>query len=165
MSDIRNKAITGLTTGDIFTVSRTFTKQDVSRFAAISRDYNPIHFERRFCTAKNLNGLICHGLLVAGLITEIGGQIGWLASGMNFTFKKPVYIGETIQCAMTITAIDQRGRAEAEAVFTNAENSVVLEAVIFGIIPGDREKKVLQDMIDEGDPTNKLSLKATRQET
>ena len=156
MSHLRKQAIAGLTTGDTFTVSRTFTKEDVSQFAAISRDYNPIHFDKRFTTAKNLDGPICHGLLVAGLITEIGGQIGWLASGMNFSFKKPVYIGETIQCVMTITALDERGRAEAEAVFTNADNSVVLRAVIFGIIPGSREKKVMQEMIEAGDPTNKI---------
>lgn len=157
MSHLRKKAIAGLATGDTFTVSRTFTEQDVSQFAAISRDYNPIHFDKRFTTTKNLDGPICHGLLVAGLITEIGGQIGWLASGMNFTFKKPVYIDETIQCTMTITALNERGRAEAKAVFTNADNSVVLEAVIFGIIPGNHEKKVMQDMIDEGDPTNRIS--------
>ena len=157
MSLIRNKAIAGLATGDIFTVSRTFTAEDVNQFATISRDYNPIHFEKRFTSAKNLKGPICHGLLVAGLVTEIGGQIGWLASGMNFTFKKPVYIGETIHCAMTITALYERGRAEAKAIFTNADNIIVLEGIIFGIIPGSQEKKVMQDMIDEGDPSNKIS--------
>lgn len=157
MSQLRRKAVAGLATGDTFTVSRTFTEHDVSQFAAISRDYNPIHFDDQFATAKNLAGPICHGLLVAGLITEIGGQIGWLASGMNFIFRKPVYIGQTIRCSMTISSIDQKGRAKAEAVFTNAEHTVVLEAVIYGIIPGDREKEVMQDMLDAGDPTNKIS--------
>lgn len=100
MSYIRKKAIAGLTVGDKISVSRTFTEHDVMQFAAISRDYNPIHFEERFTKTKNLDGLICHGLLVASLVTEIGGQIGWLASEMSFTFKKPVYIGDTIDCAL-----------------------------------------------------------------
>jgi acyl dehydratase len=157
MSHIRKKAIAGLAVGDNFSISRTFKEQDVLQFADISRDYNPIHCDERFAKAKNLNGLICHGLLVGSLVTEIGGQIGWLASGMTFTFKKPVYIGDTVECVLTITAIDAKGRAQAEAIFTNAENSIVLEAVLFGIIPGSREKQVMQDMIDEGDPTNKIS--------
>jgi acyl dehydratase len=158
MSHIRRKAIAGLTVGDMFCVSRTFTDQDVRQFAGISRDYNPIHFEERFTKTKNFDGLICHGLLVASLVTEIGGQIGWLASGMSFTFKRPVYIGDTIECALRITAIDARGRAQAEALLTNAaDNSIVLEAVLFGIIPGRQEKKIMQDMINEGDPTNKIS--------
>ena len=45
MSLIRKKAITGLQVGDIFSVSRTFSEQDVIQFAELSRDYNPIHFE------------------------------------------------------------------------------------------------------------------------
>lgn len=156
MSLIRKKAITGLQVGDKFSVSRTFSEQDVIQFAELSRDYNPIHFEERFSKVKNFDGLICHGLLVASLITEIGGQIGWLASGMSFEFKKPVYIGDTIKCDLTLLEIE-RGRAKAEAVLTNQHHITVLQAVLFGIIPGLQEKQVLRDMMDEGDPTNKLS--------
>lgn len=158
MSHIRKKVILGLKTGDNFSVSRTFSEQDVIQFAAISRDYNPIHCEERFTNVKNFDGLICHGLLVASLVTEIGGQIGWLASGMSFEFKKPVYIGETITCDLTITEMDEKGRAKALAVLSNEKNITVLEAVLFGIVPGSREKQVMKDMIAEGDPTNKISL-------
>ena len=93
MSHIRRKAISGLATGDTFSASRTFTEQDVLQFAEISKDYNQIHFEHRFSSVKKIDGLICHGLLVASLITEIGGQIGWLASSMTLQFKKPVFRG------------------------------------------------------------------------
>ncbi len=126
MSYIRKKAISGLAKGDTFSVSRTFTEEDVTQFAEISRDYNPIHFEKRFSNVKRIDGLICHGLLVASLITEIGGQIGWLASGMTLQFKKPVHIGDTIRCDFTITEIDDRGRAKGEAVFTNENYITVL---------------------------------------
>jgi len=157
MSHIRKKALAGLAVGDRFSISRTFSEQDVIQFAQISRDYNPIHFDKRFTLVKKFDGLICHGLLVASLITEIGGQIGWLASGMTFEFKKPVYIGETIQCDFTITEISARGRAKAVAVLTNEQHTNVLEAVLYGIIPGRQEKNVLEDMLSEGDPTNKIS--------
>lgn len=156
MSDIRKKAIKGLEIGDCFSVSRTFTEQDMIQFADISRDYNPVHWDKRFANIKNFDDRICHGLLVASLVTEIGGQIGWLASGMNFKFKKPVYFGDTITCDFIITDIDERGRATAEMVLTNASDVVVLEGVITGIIPGDKEKQVMKDMLAEGDPTNKF---------
>lgn len=156
MSYIRRKAIEGIKVGDTFSISRTFTEHDVLRFADISKDYNPVHFDKRFAKVKKLDGCICHGLLVASLITEIGGQIGWFASGMNFHFRKPVYCGDTIQCDFTITAINDRGRAKAEAVFTNQDQSTVLEGVITGILPGTEEKQVMKAMVAEGDPTNKL---------
>ena len=119
MSQIRKKAIQGLAAGDTFVVLRRFTEEDVSAFAHVTRDYNPIHFDKRFVKTKNFNGRICHGLLVGSILTEIGGQIGWLASEMNFRFKRPVYLGDTIECTFTISEVDARNRARAEAIFRN----------------------------------------------
>lgn len=155
MRYIREKTIAGLKAGDTFVVRRTFTEQDTMEFAEISRDYNPVHFDERFATAERFRGRICHGLLVASLLTEIGGQIGWLASGMNFRFRKPVYFGETIECTFTITELGERHRAKAEAVFKNQENEVVIEAQVTGITPGQNERRVMEAMRAEGDPTNK----------
>ena len=155
MSHIREKAIAGLNRGDCFAVSRTFTEKQTMAFAEISRDYNPVHFDDRFARVKSFPGRICHGLLVASLVTEIGGQIGWLASEMNFRFRKPVYFGDTIECRLTITELDDRNRAKAEAVFTNQDGEVVIEAYLAGIIPGVPEKRVMAGMVEEGDVTNK----------
>ncbi|MGB2590372.1 MAG: MaoC family dehydratase [Candidatus Acidiferrum sp.] len=155
MSEIRRKTIEGLRAGDSFAVSRTFTEQDMLIFAEISRDYNPVHFDPRFAEAKNFRGRISHGLLVGSMLTEIGGQIGWLASGMNFRFRKPVYFDDTIECSMTITGIDERNRATAEAVFKNQRDEVVIEAHVTGIVPSEPERRVMELMVGEGDPTNK----------
>jgi acyl dehydratase len=154
MSSIRHLAVAGLSVGDVFRVTRTFTLRDVERFADITRDYNPIHFDQRFARSRKMRTVICHGLLVAGMITEIGGQIGWLASGMNFKFIKPVFAGDTITCTFTIEMIDDRGRASGTCVYANQHDEVVLEARLNGIPPGPRERTVLQKMIAEGDPTN-----------
>ena len=157
MSNTRRKAIEGLQRGDSFTTARTFTKQDIKQFAEISKDYNPVHFDDRFAKVKNFKDRICHGLLVASLLTEIGGQLGWLASAMSFQFKKPVYLGDTITCHFKITKIEAQERAEAEAMFINQEQATVMQAVITGILPGSQEKKILEQMVSEGDPTNKIS--------
>lgn len=157
MSSIRKKTIKGLKAGDTFSVSRQFSELDVSLFADISQDYNPVHFDERFTRTKNFHGRVCHGLLVASLITEIGGQIGWLASGMSFKFKKPVYFNHTVRCDFTITEINNRGRAKAEALFFNDDGDIIIEATLTGNLPGNEEKQVMQAMLDEGDPTNKIS--------
>jgi len=157
MSEIRKKTVEGLQTGDVFSILRTFTESDVIKFADISRDYNPVHFDRRFSEVKNFDGRICHGLLVAGMVTEIGGQIGWLASAMSFKFRHPVYFGDTIKCELVIADIDDKGWATADAVFTNENGTVVLESELSGILPGEKEKTVIKEMLAEGDPTNKIS--------
>ena len=156
MSTIRTRTIRGLKAGDTFKVTRTFSEEDVLRFADITRDYNPVHFDDRFAETKNLSGRICHGLLVGSLLTEIGGQIGWLASAMNFRFKGPVFFGDTVTCTLTITEIDSENRAQARAKFTNGLNAVVLEAELGGILPGKPQRQVLKAMVAEGDPTNMI---------
>jgi 3-hydroxybutyryl-CoA dehydratase len=155
MSKMRDKSINGLKAGDSFVITRTFSEEDTIAFADISRDYNPVHFDKRFANAKSFPDPICHGLLVAGMVTEIGGQIGWLASGMNFRFRKPVYFGDTIECRLTITEIDDHDRAKAEALFRNQRGEIVIEASITGIIPGIPERQIMALMAAEGDPTNK----------
>ncbi len=154
MVGLRERAAEGLEVGDTFRTTRTFTDDDVTLFAQISRDYNPIHFDARFAKARNFSAPICHGLLAASLVTEIGGQIGWLASIMNVRFKGPVYVGETITCNWVITAINQKGRAKATATITKGDGVTVIDAEISGIVPGLEERKVLSQMLSEGDPTN-----------
>jgi acyl dehydratase len=135
MSEIRNRTIQGLQIGATFTISRRFTEEDMMCFADVTRDYNAVHFDSRFSGAKNFKDRICHGLLVGSMLTEIGGQIGWLASVMNFRFKQPVYFGETITCRFTITDIDAHLRASAEAIYFNQDGNIVLEAELKGILP------------------------------
>jgi acyl dehydratase len=155
MSEIRRKAIEGLRPGDTFTIRRTFTEELVRAFGQLSRDYNPVHYDRRFASAKGFAGLICHGLLVGSLITEVGGQIGWLATGMELRFLKPVYFGDTVTCRFTLLEVDERGRARARADFTNQDGTSVIEATLTGRLPGDADRAILAAMVAEGDPTNK----------
>ena len=149
MTDIRKRAIAGLRAGYSFTLARTFTEDETLSFGEISRDQNPVHYSDEFAQAKNLQGKICHGLLVGGMITEVGGQIGWLASGMNFRFLRPVYFGDTITCVFTITDVDERNRARAEAVLSNQHGEPVIEAWLTGILPGPREQEVMSVMVSE----------------
>jgi len=150
----RQRAAKGLQAGDSFTVSRRFSEQDIQRFANISRDYNPVHFDARFAEARGFRTPVSHGLLTASLVTEIGGQIGWLASGMTFHFKKPVYAGDTITCHWVITNIDEKDRVTATITMTNEDDIVVLEAQTSGVVPGVKEREILTQMLHEGDPTN-----------
>lgn len=158
MSDsLRMKAIKGFKPGDKFIVKRTFTREDTMTFGHLTRDFNPVHYDERWCGKKGFDRLICHGLLVGSMICEFGGQVGWLATGMTFKFLKPVYFNDTIQCTLTITAVESSGRAEARAVFVNQKGDRVGLAEMTGRLPVADEKEVLQQIVDEGDVSNGLS--------
>ena len=146
MPYIRKKTIEGLKSGDFFSITRTFTEKDMIDFADITKDYNPVHFDKQFAKIKRFNDRICHGLLVGSILTEIGGQIGWLATEMNLCFKKPVYFNDKITCHFTIIKIDSNKKAKAKAIFKNQDQEIVIEASLAGIIPGSAEKEIMKNI-------------------
>jgi acyl dehydratase len=154
---MRQRAIDGLKVGDSFCFSRTFSRQETEDFGDLTRDYNPVHYHARWADAKGFDGLICHGLLVGAMICEFGGQVGWLATGMTFKFIRPVYMGATILCKLTIETLEDNGRAEAAASFTDESGELVGLATLTGRLPVGRDRALLNDLVSEGDRWNKLA--------
>jgi acyl dehydratase len=157
MSWIRDKAVAGFEVGETFTITRTFDQKDTLAFGHLTRDYNPVHYDQRFAGVKGFKELISHGLLTGSMVCQVGGQIGWLATRMDFKFKRPVYFGDSITCRITITKLEANGKAEARAIMTNQDGVEVVEALLEGFVPGSAEKEVLKAMQAEGDPTNPLA--------
>jgi 3-hydroxybutyryl-CoA dehydratase len=119
-------------TGDIITWERTFTRKDVEHFCEISGDKGEHHL-----TPDSDGRLIVQGLLTATLPTKIGGDYNVLARNMEFNFLRPVFTGDTISCAVTITQYDkQETRINISTVFEcmNQNDKKVLEGSFTGII-------------------------------
>ncbi len=157
MESMRQRAAQGLKAGDRFTIVRSFTPDEITAFAALSKDYNPVHFDKGYTDLKGMRAPIAHGLLTASLITQIGGQIGWLAATMTFRFRRPVYASDVLTCNWVILDIDDKLRARADVQVVNGDGHVVLEAETTGIVPGAPERQRLAEMLAEGDPSNALS--------
>ncbi len=156
MTQMRQRAREGLKAGDRFSVTRTFSQAETEAFGDLTRDYNPVHYDKAFAGIKGYDRLILHGLLTASMICEIGGQLAWLATRMDFQYLKPVYFGDTITCQLTINELDERGWAKAEALYFNQHGEMVVSAHLEGQLPGPVEQERLAQMISAGDPTNKL---------
>jgi acyl dehydratase len=88
---------------DTYSYERTFTHEDVERFADLSGDEQAIHTE-----PDEEGRLIVQGLLTATLQTKIGGDLGVLARSMTFEFRRPVHTGERIRCEWTNEAVEER---------------------------------------------------------
>jgi 3-hydroxybutyryl-CoA dehydratase len=156
MSRMREKAAQGLKAGDVFTVTRTFNQAETEAFGELTRDYNPVHYDPEFAGIKGFPQLILHGLLTAGMVCEVGGQLAWLATGMDFRFRRPVFFGDTITCTVTVTSVDQRGWAKAEALYTNQDGEVVVSAKMEGQVPRGESQARLRQRLEQGNPYNPL---------
>ena len=90
------------------TRGRTIGEGDITAFAGLTGDYNPIHIDEHFARRQGWPGRIAHGLLgmdiAVGLFTQIGVMdeqvIGLL--GTDWTFSAPVAIGDTIKSTVSV---------------------------------------------------------------
>lgn len=122
----------GLDVGDTFSVSRTFTVDDVAAFAAVSRDFGAHHIQ-----PADDGRVMVHGLLTATLATQIGGSIDYIARQMVFDFLAPVFSGDTITCVATVDVAEDREtrwRYEISFAFTNQNQTVVATGNSLGIV-------------------------------
>lgn len=156
MNPIRQRALEGLEPGERFSITRTFTRRETLAFGELTRDYNPVHYEDEFAAASGMDGLIQHGLLTAGMICEVGGQLGWLATKMEFAFRRPVKAGDTVTLTVEVTKVADNGAARAKAEYVNQHGEVVITAEMEGRLPVGKRRRALNAQVERGDPSNPL---------
>jgi acyl dehydratase len=104
----------------------------VRKFAEITGDYNPLHFEEAFAAKTRFRRLIAQGGLATGLLHALVAMdlpgAGSVFVRQSWKFPKPVYIGDTITAVGTVKSVQTKRRmAEMEFRVTNQNDDVVLE--------------------------------------
>ena len=118
--------------GDVYTFERTFTPEDVRRFADLSGDEQPRHLE-----PDEEGRLLVHGLLTATMPTKLGGDLEVLGRSMSFDFLQPVYTGETVTCELEIEAVEEsedRYDVAASVTCENEDGEAVMRGTVEGLV-------------------------------
>lgn len=91
------------------TRGRTVGEGDISLFAGLCGDFNPLHMDEEFCAETEFGGRIAHGPLglsmAIGLMSQLNLIDGTALALLNLTwdFSGPVKIGDTIHARVTCT--------------------------------------------------------------
>ena len=89
---------------------KTVTDRDISLFAEVSTDHNPVHLDESYAQDTIFQGRVAHGMLTAALISAvIGEQLpghGAVYLGQSLKFMAPVRPGDTVYAEVKVTAID-----------------------------------------------------------
>ncbi len=89
-------------------VGRTITETDVVNFASLSGDWNLIHTDAEYCKDQHFGQRIAHGLLILSVASGQAMRLGFMEDtviafrGLDWKFRKPVYIGDTVRLRVTV---------------------------------------------------------------
>ena len=123
----------------IYTARRTILESDVSTFAGLSGDFNPLHTDDEFAKTSAFGKRIAHGILGVAIMTGQVNQLrifeGTTIAFMEDTnrFKSPIMIGSTVQTVMiprnkTLTKNPSRGIVEYDVFLVDQEGKILIEA-------------------------------------
>src|SRR5580698_5128935 len=129
-----------LRVGEIFRApSRTLGDANFAAFQTVSLDNHPIHYDVEYCRRQGLKAPLAHGLQVlaftaagAGLFPHVIGEslIGFI--DVSAKFLKPVFPGDTLYPALTITELTPQrttGVVAMRATVHNQKSELVLDGV------------------------------------
>jgi len=124
--------IRSLEVGTVKQYKRIITKEDVKKFAEVSDDYNPAHFDEAYTKTTIFKKPIVHGMLVGSLFSKVFGTEypgeGTIYVSQSLTFLKPVYPEETLRVQVTLTDKNvEKNRAYFLTEIFNENNELALK--------------------------------------
>lgn len=120
-----------LKVGQKASVQKTFTAADVTAFAGISLDVNPIHMSDGYAKNTVFGKRIVHGLLTSGLISAVLANKlpgpGTIYLGQELRFVAPVYLGDDITAEVEIVELrEDKKIVKLSTVCTNQDGKAVI---------------------------------------
>ena len=120
--------------GQKASVQKTFSAADVTAFAGISLDVNPIHMSEGYAKDTLFGKRIVHGILTSGLISAVlGNQLpgpGTIYLGQELKFMAPVYLGDDITATAEIVELrEDKKIVKLSTTCTNQDGKTVISGL------------------------------------
>ena len=100
-----------ITVGQTATRTLTVTPSHVERFAEISGDRNPLHFDEEFAAKTKFGRLVAQGGLTTGLLHALVAMdmpgSGTVFLSQDWKFTAPVFIGDTIVATAEVLSVHE----------------------------------------------------------
>jgi len=122
---------THFTIGEEATFTKIISDEDITTFAKISGDENPVHVNDAYAKGTMFGGRIAHGILVTGLISAVLGTAlpgpGAIYMNQQLRFLAPVRPGDEATARAKVTEWDsEKGRITLLTEVTNQDGVTVI---------------------------------------
>jgi 3-hydroxybutyryl-CoA dehydratase len=128
---VRTVCFEDLAIGMRETILRTVRASDVTAFAQISGDVNPIHLCDAYAAQTFFGQRIAHGLFTASLISAILGTRlpgpGAIYLSQTLDFRAPVRIGDVVAASVEVAQLVDKGARARLACECIVDGKLVLE--------------------------------------
>lgn len=127
---MQGKTIHDIHIGDTARFTKTITQADVTLFAGLTGDFNPLHVDHAYAATSRFGQPVVHGAFLTGLVsTVLGMQLpgaGSLYVSQSLAFKKPVFIGDTITAEVEVVEkIEDKNRVRFATRCLDQDGEVV----------------------------------------
>jgi 3-hydroxybutyryl-CoA dehydratase len=117
--------------GDHAEVTRTFTQDDVARFAELSLDRHPTHLDEAYARTTRFGERVVHGMLTASLLSAANALLlgipGAISVEQTLRFLRPVRVGDTITArSEVVELLPKQRRLRCRTTCVNQRGELVL---------------------------------------
>jgi 3-hydroxybutyryl-CoA dehydratase len=114
--------------GTKYNFRKTFSESDVYLYGGIICDSSPWHIDEVYAKNTIFKKRLVYGMLTGSLFGTIIGRYfqGYIYLNQEVDFKKPVFIGDTIEIQTVVSEIDEKQRISLMGVCYNQDGEEVL---------------------------------------
>jgi acyl dehydratase len=127
------------------TPRRTVIDADISTFAGLTADFNPLHMDEVFAAESDFKGRITHGPMIVGMAFGLASRADLMDGtvmgllDISWKFMKPVRPGDTISVLVTVlekrpTRKPDRGVVTLQLDVRNQRDETVQTGVANGLV-------------------------------
>ena len=127
--------------GQVAEMAKTVTEADVTLFAEVTGDFNPVHVDAEAAAQSRFGERIAHGMLSAGFISAVLGMrlpgTGSIYLSQSLRFTKPVRIGDTVTTRVEVVEVlATKRRVRLATVCRNQQGETVVDGEAVVMIDG-----------------------------
>lgn len=136
---LRTYAFEDLSLGMREILMRTVMETDITGFATVTGDHNPIHLDERYAAQTKFGQRIAHGLFTASLISAVIGMRlpgpGAIYLSQTLQFLAPVRIGDVVTASAEVVELVESRRRVRLFCDCVADGRPVLEGEAWVAVP------------------------------
>lgn len=125
----------------VFTHDFQFSQQEVTQFAEVTGDKNPVHTDPDYAAKTMFKRPIMHGMLGASLFSKVFGTLfpgeGTIYLKQTLNFLKPMYVDTPYQAVFTVKEVlKDKNRAIVETVIKDNDGKLCTsgEATVMNVV-------------------------------